>query len=76
MFSPEPDVCVMSEVDLAALVCRCLQINFVSYTQMATAALPTLEKSNGAVVVVSSLLGKETRGTASASASASASALL
>ncbi|XP_031419096.1 hydroxysteroid 11-beta-dehydrogenase 1-like protein [Clupea harengus] len=37
-----------------------MQINFVSYTQMASAALPTLEKSNGAVVVVSSLLGKMT----------------
>lgn len=37
-----------------------MQINFVSYVQMAAAALPTLEQSRGAIVVVSSLLGKMT----------------
>ncbi|XP_062374903.1 hydroxysteroid 11-beta-dehydrogenase 1-like protein [Sardina pilchardus] len=37
-----------------------MQINYLSYVQMAAAALPTLEQSGGAVVVVSSLLGKMT----------------
>lgn len=35
-----------------------LQVNFLSYVQMAKKALPTLEKSNGSIVVISSLLGK------------------
>ncbi|XP_051549118.1 hydroxysteroid 11-beta-dehydrogenase 1-like protein [Myxocyprinus asiaticus] len=35
-----------------------LQVNFLSYVQMAKKALPTLEKSEGSIVVVSSLLGK------------------
>ncbi|CAM4656376.1 hypothetical protein PO909_027287 [Leuciscus waleckii] len=35
-----------------------LQVNFLSYLQMAHKALPTLEKSKGSIVVVSSLLGK------------------
>ncbi|KAG1939819.1 corticosteroid 11-beta-dehydrogenase isozyme [Pimephales promelas] len=35
-----------------------LQVNFLSYLQMAQKALPTLEKSKGSIVVVSSLLGK------------------
>lgn len=35
-----------------------LEVNFLSYAQMTQKALPTLEKSNGSVVVVSSLLGK------------------
>ncbi|XP_051979961.1 hydroxysteroid 11-beta-dehydrogenase 1-like protein [Xyrauchen texanus] len=35
-----------------------LQVNFLSYAQMAKKALPTLEKSKGSIVVVSSLLGK------------------
>ncbi|KAA0712229.1 Hydroxysteroid 11-beta-dehydrogenase 1-like protein [Triplophysa tibetana] len=37
-----------------------LQVNFLSFVQMAKNALPTLEKSNGSIVVVSSLLGKVT----------------
>ncbi|KAL2094481.1 hypothetical protein ACEWY4_009200 [Coilia grayii] len=39
---------------------RLMQINFVSYVQMAATALPILERSSGAIVVVSSLLGKMT----------------
>ncbi|NXO77249.1 DHI1L protein, partial [Sitta europaea] len=35
-----------------------LQVNFLSYVALATAALPTLEKNRGALVVVSSLTGK------------------
>ncbi|XP_048038904.1 hydroxysteroid 11-beta-dehydrogenase 1-like protein [Megalobrama amblycephala] len=35
-----------------------LEVNFLSYLQMAQKALPTLEKSKGSIVVVSSLLGK------------------
>ncbi|XP_051550323.1 hydroxysteroid 11-beta-dehydrogenase 1-like protein [Myxocyprinus asiaticus] len=35
-----------------------LQVNFLSYVQMVQKALPTLEKSKGSIVVVSSLLGK------------------
>ncbi|XP_061093821.1 hydroxysteroid 11-beta-dehydrogenase 1-like protein [Conger conger] len=35
-----------------------LQVNFLSYMQMTTAALPALKQSGGAVVVVSSMLGK------------------
>ncbi|XP_068025632.1 hydroxysteroid 11-beta-dehydrogenase 1-like protein [Melanerpes formicivorus] len=35
-----------------------MQVNFFSYVALATAALPTLEKSNGSLVVVSSLAGK------------------
>uniref|UniRef100_A0A672S1Y1 Hydroxysteroid 11-beta-dehydrogenase 1-like protein n=1 Tax=Sinocyclocheilus grahami TaxID=75366 RepID=A0A672S1Y1_SINGR len=35
-----------------------LEVNFLSYAQMTQKALPTLEKSNGSIVVVSSLLGK------------------
>lgn len=34
------------------------QVNFFSYVALATAALPTLEKNRGALVVVSSLTGK------------------
>uniref|UniRef100_A0A8C2DIZ6 Hydroxysteroid 11-beta-dehydrogenase 1-like protein n=1 Tax=Cyprinus carpio TaxID=7962 RepID=A0A8C2DIZ6_CYPCA len=34
------------------------QVNFLSYVQMTQKALPALEKSNGSIVVVSSLLGK------------------
>ncbi|XP_017599319.1 PREDICTED: hydroxysteroid 11-beta-dehydrogenase 1-like protein isoform X2 [Corvus brachyrhynchos] len=34
------------------------QVNFLSYVALATAALPTLEKNRGALVVVSSLTGK------------------
>lgn len=34
------------------------QVNFFSYVALATAALPTLEKNHGSVVVVSSLTGK------------------
>lgn len=33
------------------------QVNFLSYVALATAALPTLEQSSGALVVVSSLTG-------------------
>lgn len=33
------------------------QVNFLSYVALATAALPTLEKNGGALVVVSSLTG-------------------
>lgn len=33
------------------------QVNFLSYVALATAALPTLEKNRGALVVVSSLAG-------------------
>ncbi|KAJ8270069.1 hypothetical protein GJAV_G00109990 [Gymnothorax javanicus] len=35
-----------------------MQVNFFSYVQMASAALPHLEKSGGVVAVVSSMLGK------------------
>uniref|UniRef100_A0A803VK33 Hydroxysteroid 11-beta-dehydrogenase 1-like protein n=1 Tax=Ficedula albicollis TaxID=59894 RepID=A0A803VK33_FICAL len=35
-----------------------LQVNFLSYVALATAALPTLEKNRGALVVVSSLTGR------------------
>ncbi|XP_073718301.1 hydroxysteroid 11-beta-dehydrogenase 1-like protein isoform X2 [Misgurnus anguillicaudatus] len=35
-----------------------LQVNFLSYVQMAQKALPTLESNKGSIVVVSSLLGK------------------
>ncbi|KFO92033.1 Hydroxysteroid 11-beta-dehydrogenase 1-like [Buceros rhinoceros silvestris] len=35
-----------------------MQVNFFSYVALATAALPTLEKSKGSLVVVSSLTGK------------------
>ncbi|XP_077573617.1 hydroxysteroid 11-beta-dehydrogenase 1-like protein [Stigmatopora nigra] len=37
-----------------------MKVNFLSYTHMTWKALPSLEKSNGSVVVVSSLLGKVT----------------
>ncbi|KFQ40426.1 Hydroxysteroid 11-beta-dehydrogenase 1-like [Mesitornis unicolor] len=35
-----------------------MQVNFFSYVALATAALPTLEKNKGSLVVVSSLAGK------------------
>ncbi|NXI98104.1 DHI1L protein, partial [Psophia crepitans] len=35
-----------------------MQVNFFSYVALATAALPTLEKNKGALVIVSSLTGK------------------
>uniref|UniRef100_A0A8C9TYC8 Hydroxysteroid 11-beta dehydrogenase 1 like n=1 Tax=Scleropages formosus TaxID=113540 RepID=A0A8C9TYC8_SCLFO len=35
-----------------------MEVNFLSYVQLASAALPSLEKSKGSIVVVSSLLGK------------------
>ncbi|XP_051731500.1 hydroxysteroid 11-beta-dehydrogenase 1-like protein isoform X1 [Ctenopharyngodon idella] len=35
-----------------------MQVNFVSYVQMAGAALPVLEKSAGSIIVVSSMAGK------------------
>lgn len=35
-----------------------MQVNFLSYLQMAVKALPSLEQSHGSLVVVSSLLGK------------------
>ncbi|KFP14242.1 Hydroxysteroid 11-beta-dehydrogenase 1-like [Egretta garzetta] len=35
-----------------------MQVNFFSYVALATAALPTLEKNTGSLVVVSSLTGK------------------
>ncbi|XP_009297199.1 hydroxysteroid 11-beta-dehydrogenase 1-like protein [Danio rerio] len=35
-----------------------MQVNFVSYVQMAGAALPVLETSGGSIIVVSSLAGK------------------
>ncbi|KFV01868.1 Hydroxysteroid 11-beta-dehydrogenase 1-like [Pterocles gutturalis] len=35
-----------------------MQVNFFSYVALATAALPTLEKNKGSLVVVSSLTGK------------------
>ncbi|XP_061098923.1 hydroxysteroid 11-beta-dehydrogenase 1-like protein isoform X1 [Conger conger] len=35
-----------------------MQVNFFSYLQMTTSALPHLEDSGGAIIVVSSLLGK------------------
>ncbi|XP_064031326.1 hydroxysteroid 11-beta-dehydrogenase 1-like protein isoform X2 [Pogoniulus pusillus] len=35
-----------------------MQVNFFSYVALATAALPTLEKNNGSLVVVSSVAGK------------------
>ncbi|NWX06208.1 DHI1L protein, partial [Caloenas nicobarica] len=37
---------------------RLMQVNFFSYVALATAALHTLEKSNGSLVVVSSLTGR------------------
>ncbi|OWK52547.1 Hydroxysteroid 11-beta-dehydrogenase 1-like protein [Lonchura striata] len=38
--------------------CWLMPVNFFSYVALATAALPTLEKNRGALVVVSSLTGK------------------
>ncbi|KFO04021.1 Hydroxysteroid 11-beta-dehydrogenase 1-like [Balearica regulorum gibbericeps] len=35
-----------------------MQVNFFSYVALATAALPTLEKNKGSLVIVSSLTGK------------------
>ncbi|XP_026783236.3 hydroxysteroid 11-beta-dehydrogenase 1-like protein [Pangasianodon hypophthalmus] len=35
-----------------------MQVNFHSYVKMAVKALPALEKTNGSIIVVSSLLGK------------------
>ncbi|KPP64689.1 hydroxysteroid 11-beta-dehydrogenase 1-like protein-like [Scleropages formosus] len=35
-----------------------MEVNFLSYVQLASAALPSLEKSKGSIVVVSSLLGE------------------
>uniref|UniRef100_A0A8C9T1C3 Hydroxysteroid (11-beta) dehydrogenase 1-like a n=1 Tax=Scleropages formosus TaxID=113540 RepID=A0A8C9T1C3_SCLFO len=35
-----------------------MQVNFLSYLQMTSRALPSLEESRGSIVVVSSLLGK------------------
>ncbi|XP_038627564.1 hydroxysteroid 11-beta-dehydrogenase 1-like protein [Tachyglossus aculeatus] len=35
-----------------------LKVNFLSYVQLATTALPTLTKSKGSVIVVSSVLGR------------------
>ncbi|XP_036375020.1 hydroxysteroid 11-beta-dehydrogenase 1-like protein [Megalops cyprinoides] len=35
-----------------------LQVNFLSYIQMTSAALPSLKQSGGSIIVVSSLLGK------------------
>ncbi|KAG9350603.1 hypothetical protein JZ751_024492 [Albula glossodonta] len=35
-----------------------LQVNFLSYLQMTTAALPVLKQSGGTIVIVSSMLGK------------------
>ncbi|XP_072450375.1 hydroxysteroid 11-beta-dehydrogenase 1-like protein isoform X1 [Chiloscyllium punctatum] len=35
-----------------------MQVNFLSYVQLTAAALPTLIKNNGSIVVVSSLCGK------------------
>ncbi|XP_069504571.1 hydroxysteroid 11-beta-dehydrogenase 1-like protein [Ambystoma mexicanum] len=35
-----------------------MQVNFLSYVQLASAALPALTKSKGSIVVVSSLIGK------------------
>ncbi|XP_038633402.1 hydroxysteroid 11-beta-dehydrogenase 1-like protein [Scyliorhinus canicula] len=35
-----------------------MQVNFLSYVQLTAAALPALTKSNGSIVVVSSLCGK------------------
>ncbi|XP_029486651.1 hydroxysteroid 11-beta-dehydrogenase 1-like protein isoform X2 [Oncorhynchus nerka] len=35
-----------------------MQVNFLSYLQMAKTVLPTLEQSQGSIVVVTSLLGK------------------
>lgn len=37
-----------------------MQVNFLSYVSMASAAIPVLEQSSGSLVVVSSLLGKMT----------------
>ncbi|KAK2541958.1 hydroxysteroid 11-beta-dehydrogenase 1-like protein isoform X1 [Columba livia] len=37
---------------------RLMQVNFFSYVALATAALQTLERSNGSLVVVSSLTGR------------------
>ncbi|KAM4605292.1 hydroxysteroid 11-beta-dehydrogenase 1-like protein [Polymixia lowei] len=37
-----------------------MQVNFFSYVNMASAALPVLEQSSGSIIVVSSLLGKMT----------------
>ncbi|XP_014351335.2 LOW QUALITY PROTEIN: hydroxysteroid 11-beta-dehydrogenase 1-like protein [Latimeria chalumnae] len=37
-----------------------MQVNFFSYVEMATAALPTLVESKGSIIVVSSLLGRIT----------------
>lgn len=35
-----------------------VKVNFHSYVKMAVKALPGLEKTNGSIIVVSSLLGK------------------
>ncbi len=43
---------------LFTLISHLLQVNFVSYVQMATAALPVLETSGGSIIVVSSVAGE------------------
>ncbi|XP_072924466.1 hydroxysteroid 11-beta-dehydrogenase 1-like protein isoform X1 [Hemitrygon akajei] len=42
----------------AELTSWMMQVNFLSYVQMTAAALPTLTKTNGSIIVVSSLCGK------------------
>uniref|UniRef100_UPI00398E6FB1 hydroxysteroid 11-beta-dehydrogenase 1-like protein isoform X3 n=1 Tax=Pristiophorus japonicus TaxID=55135 RepID=UPI00398E6FB1 len=42
----------------AELTSWLMQVNFLSYVQLTAAALPTLIKSNGSIIVVSSLCGK------------------
>jgi len=45
-------------VFVCVCVCVCFpKVNFFSYAQMAWRALASLEQSNGALVIVSSLLG-------------------
>lgn len=35
------------------------KVNFLSYIEMATKAMPYLEESGGSIIVVSSLLGED-----------------
>ena len=41
---------------------RVMEVNFLSYVVMSTAALPMLKQSNGSIAVISSLAGEWSRG--------------
>lgn len=44
------------------LVRRSMEVNYISYVVMSMAALPMLKRSNGSIVVVSSVAGEWGRG--------------